>query len=149
MYIDDVLNHVWEENGKILLPKELFKARCLSTGAITDEFRNDFRKIVTRLERIDPELKVTEQIKNNPEKIHQIARDYISSNKDLSVIEKSFKSVSLNGDDIEISEIERLKSQLAEKDKEIERLKNKNRSICNKIILLLKKILCNIKKIFV
>lgn len=82
-YLDNIVYNLWIDSGKEILPSELFKLRCLTNNGISDDFRNEFTKIVNRLEKLEKEYDITDTLMNNPELIQKAHDVYISNNKSI------------------------------------------------------------------
>ena len=97
-YLDNIVYNLWIESGKEILPSELFKLRCLTNNGISDDFRNEFTKIVNRLEKLEKEYEITDRLMDNPELIQKAHDIYISNNRSIKHLTDFLESLSSKTD---------------------------------------------------
>lgn len=136
LHIDSVIYTLWESGGKNILPGDLFRAYCLTCNIITDEFRDEFNKLVNRLERFNERHDLNKIIENNPDIIEKASIKYEEDGHSFVGVEKLFDEAekmeneseniktSQEPEESKTEENESKKDELIKaKDAEIERLK--------------------------
>lgn len=90
LFIDRIIYSIWEDSGKLTLPKDIFKQRCLYENIISSEFRTEFNKAVSRLEFFD-KVDVSQRILNDPDMISKSYYVYMKNKKSIVAVENFIK----------------------------------------------------------
>lgn len=90
-YSDYVILNLWQKEGKRVLPKQLFKARVLTSDSITKEFRQEFLILLNRMTNLG-DFDLTRMMNDNPDVLQKAAMFYNASNHSVEGLIKFLKS---------------------------------------------------------